>query len=187
MGNTASESCDTQINFHLFRGARSFGVRAAFFLWHSGWRRSDAGFPELRSTAEWCPPGRHSPHTRHFHSAALDRRRDGGGAPAAASLGRGRCAVPYTSVQRGEPVRPSSATVVPIPAFCDLGASGPVEIPFPVTGGEAVHCCGPRIQVLVCPQLHEPVQSRIRSGVRSRGPSLEAQDRASVPLPALGA
>jgi len=51
MGNTASESCDTQINFHLFRDARSFGVRAAFFLWHSGWRRSDAGFPELRSTA----------------------------------------------------------------------------------------------------------------------------------------
>ena len=46
---------------------------------------------------------------------------------------------------------------------------------------------GPRVQVLVRPELHEPIQSRIYSGVRSRGPSLEAQDRASVPLPALGA
>src|SRR5579864_6720141 len=61
MCNITSQSCDTHINFHLFRDARSFGVRAAFFLWHSGWRRSDAGFPELQSPAEWWfPPGHHS-------------------------------------------------------------------------------------------------------------------------------
>jgi len=100
-----------------------------------------------------CPPFQVAPTyciVGSSNSAALDRRRDVGGAAAAASLDRGRRVVPRATVQNGDPVRPNSTRLGkrPTAACRDLGVSCPVEVPFPATPGETVYQCGPRVEEL---------------------------------------
>ena len=138
-GNLASASCDSQRNLYLFTDGHCFSVCAAYFCWPGGWRRPDAGLPELRSPAEWgFSSGRHSSHTGDFDSAALDRRGDRGGTAAAASFRRGQWAVPYPAIQNREPGRPKYAVLRHGPAFRDLGASSAGEIPIPPPAGKTV-------------------------------------------------
>src|SRR5579862_5468483 len=149
MRNATSKRFAWQIHFRLARDASSFGIRATFFIWPNGWCRSYAGFPELQRSAVLSPlsGGPYIQHRRLFNSAALDRRRNGGGAVAAASLSRSRYFVPRATVQNGDPVRPNSARLGRrLAAACrDLGVPRPIEVPFSASASEAIYRCGPRV------------------------------------------